>query len=114
MNKSYYGTEALFHTVVDGYVVYVAMEFLDMTSADGKLTLRVPQANDSYTLKEKVGELVNKYVFLNQNSINPQHSMKKFERQKHAKNPRFADFLLVTRSVHMKSEVTAMRFKHMD
>ena len=62
VNKSYHGTEAFFHTVVDGYVVYAAMEFFGMTSADAKLTLHVAQANDSHTLKEKRGELVNKYV----------------------------------------------------
>lgn len=39
--------------------------------------------------------------------------MKKFERQKHAKNAMFADFLLVTRSMYIKSDVTTMRFQHM-
>ena len=62
VNKSYHGTEAFFHTVVDGYDVYAAMEFFGMTSADAKPTLHMAQANDSHTLKEKVGELVNKYV----------------------------------------------------
>ena len=55
VNKSY-------HTVVDGYVVYAAMECFRMTSADAKLTLHMAQANDSHTLKGKVGELVNNYV----------------------------------------------------
>ena len=57
VNKSYHGTEAFFHTVVDGYVVYAAMEFFGMTSADAKPTLHMAQANDSHTLKEKVREL---------------------------------------------------------
>ena len=62
VNKSYHGTEAFLHTVVDGYVVYAAMECFSMTSADAKLTLHMAQANDSHTLKGKVGELVNNYV----------------------------------------------------
>ena len=113
VNKSYHGTEAFFHTVVDGYVVYAAMEFFGTTSADAKPTLHMAQANDSHTLKEKVGELVNKYVLFKPELDNPQLSMKKFERQKHAKNAMFADFLLVTRSMYIKSDVTTMRFQHM-
>ena len=51
--------------------------------------------------------------FFNQHLINPQHSIKKIERHKRAKNAMFADFLLVTRSMYMKNNVTTMRFQHM-
>lgn len=57
VNKSYHGTESFFSTVVDGYVVYAAMEFFGMASPDA-----VPTVNICDSVKEKVGELVNKYV----------------------------------------------------
>lgn len=62
VNKAYHGTESFFSTVVDGYVVYAAMEFFGMASPHGTPTQNMVQANDSHTLKEKVGELVNTYV----------------------------------------------------
>lgn len=62
VNKSYHGTESFFSTVVDSYVVYAAMEFFGMASPHAAPTLNMVQTNESHTLKEKVGELVNTYV----------------------------------------------------
>ena len=63
VNKSYHGCESFFSTVVDGYVVYAAMEYFGMTSPDGNPTQNVPGADGSQLIK-KVGEMVDKFVLL--------------------------------------------------
>ena len=42
MNKSYHGCESFFSTVLDGYVVYAAMEYFGMTTPDGIPFKNVP------------------------------------------------------------------------
>lgn len=67
VNKSYHGCESFFSTVVEGYVVYAAIEFFGMTSPHGTpslnmLHVQAEQDDVCAQLQEKVGELVNKYV----------------------------------------------------
>ena len=57
VNKSYHGCESFFSTVVDGYVVFAAMEYFGMTSPDGNPTQNVPDADGSQLVKN-VGEMV--------------------------------------------------------
>ena len=63
VSKSYHGTESFFSTVVDSYVVYVAMELFGMTSPHVAPTLNIVWSNDLFTLKKKVGEPVNTCSF---------------------------------------------------
>ena len=66
VNKSYHRCAEFFSTVVDGYIVYSAMQFFGMTTPDSTPTVNKPQSNDSQSrgtlLKEKIEQLVNKYV----------------------------------------------------
>ena len=63
VNKSYHGCESFFSTVLDGYVVYAAMEYFGMTTPDGIPSKNVPDRGGS-NLFEKVGEMVDKFVLL--------------------------------------------------
>ena len=113
VNKSYHGTEAFFHTVVDGYVVYAAMEFFGMTSADAKPTLHMAQANDSHTLKEKVGELVNKYVLFKP-ELDESTTLHEEIREAEACQERYVCRFPSCNKIYVhKSDVTTMRFQHM-
>lgn len=66
VTKAFHGCESFFSTVLDGYVVYAAMEYFGMASPDDtpskNLPRRGPEGNSS--LFEKVGEMVDKFVLL--------------------------------------------------
>lgn len=62
-NKSYHGCESFFSTVLDGYVVYAAMEYFGMTTPNEVPSQNVPDPGGS-DLFEKVGEMVDRFVLL--------------------------------------------------
>ena len=71
VNKSYHGCEAFFSTVVDGYVVYAAMEFFGMESPHSTPSLyTMCPSNTPVSQKQKlynynaVEKLVEEYILL--------------------------------------------------
>lgn len=54
---------SFFSTVLDGYVVYAAIEYFGMTTPDGTPSKNAPGPEGS-SLFEKVGEMVDKFVLL--------------------------------------------------
>lgn len=66
VSKAFHGCEAFFSTVLDGYVVYAAMEYFGMKSTDDSPSKNQPKRDVecSSSLFEKVGEMLDKYVLL--------------------------------------------------
>ena len=64
VNKSYHGCEAFFSTVLDGYVIYAAMEYFGMASASDSPSYDVPivAEGESSQLFEKVGDMVDTFI----------------------------------------------------
>ena len=63
VNKSYHGCEAFFSTVVDGYVVYAAMEFFGMESPHSTPSLNtMGPSNTPVSQKQKLYDAVEKLV----------------------------------------------------
>ncbi|XP_044174453.1 uncharacterized protein LOC114950684 [Acropora millepora] len=62
VNKSYHGCEAFFSTVVDGYVVYAAMEFFGMDSPHSTPSLNTMGPSNIVSQKQKLYDAVEKLV----------------------------------------------------
>lgn len=60
VNKCYHGCESFFSTVLDGYIVYAAMEFFGMTTPDGTPSKNGPDIEGT----DLFGEVLDKFVLL--------------------------------------------------
>lgn len=63
--KVFYGCELFFSIVLDGYVVYVIMEYFGMVFLDDSFFKNLLRRglDGSFLFFEKVGEMVDKFVF---------------------------------------------------
>lgn len=100
----------IFSTVVDGYVLYAAMEVFGMASPHAAQTVIMVHANDSQGVKKKAGDLVDKYALFKAEFDESTTLPEEICNTEAPKEGYFADFPSVTRSMRMKREMTTRKF----